>query len=158
LMRLSSVASYAPFPLSEQEAIGEVGVAVAGCCDAAGEVGSGVGVAAGGGAAARVFVRVFVGMVGGVDVFVGWTGTYTVGVRELAGVMVGVGETVELLVGVADVLLGLFVDIGEALFVVRSSSRTILVAAVVTAAVDAKLAAERSVAYRAISNCNRGAK
>jgi hypothetical protein len=138
-----------------------VGVAVAGCCDAAGAVDSGVGVAAGGGAAARVFVRVFVGMIGGVDVFVGWTGTYTVGVRELVEVIVGVREIVELLVGecsIVDVLLGLSIGCGEALFVVRSSSRTILVAAVVTAAVDAKLAAERSVAYRAISNCIRGAK
>ena len=30
-MRLSSVASYALFPLDEQDAIGEVGVAVGGC-------------------------------------------------------------------------------------------------------------------------------
>lgn len=72
-MRLSSVASNAPFPLGEQEAVGEVGVAVAGCCDAAGDVDSvvGVGVAAGSDAAVGVLVRVFVGTLGGVDVFVG---------------------------------------------------------------------------------------
>jgi hypothetical protein len=149
-MRLSSVASYAPFPLSEQEAVGDVGVAVAGCCDAAGAVdsGVGVGVAAGGSAAVGVLVRVLVGMLGGVFVLVGYMGMYSVGVRELVGVIDGVGETVQLLVGeclIVDVLLGLLVGCREAFSVVRSASRAIPTAAVVSAAVGTKLAADSSV-------------
>ena len=74
-MRLKSVASYAPFPVSEQVVMGGVGVEVAGGCGGgvAGGVysGVGVGVVGGGGATVRVRVRVLVGMIGCVDVFVG---------------------------------------------------------------------------------------